>query len=378
MSGEALEDGLAGVIASALWLLLPVLFTGLASVILTRQPDNGISWLLYSVGLGVLLDIAVQPHVEAPPSSPVFWDYVAIFLSNTMWLAIFFPLFLLLFVFPTGHFMNHRWRWARWPAIFMPATVVFFSLFSEEVGPPNDSWLIANPIGLIPNSGIWEGFFGVLWSLSLLSLALGGLVAMVVRFRRSTVVVRTQIKWVLYAAFVFALGYGASVIASVWTIEDDSFFWILFVLSLALLPVSITAAITRYRLFEIDRIISRTLSYALVAGLLATVYLVTVTAVTSLLPTQNALAVAGSTLAVAALFNPLRKRIQHGVDRRFNRSAYQAEVVSEGFATKLRESLTTEELVEAWSQAVNESFQPELTGIWLNKNLTTTPKPDRP
>ena len=112
------------------------------------------------------------------------------------------------------------------------------------------------------------------------------------------------------------------------------------------LPIAIGMAILRYKLYEIDRIISRTLSYTIVVGLLALAYFGTVTLTTSLLPTQDALAVAGATLAAAAAFNPLRRRIQHRVDRRFNRSGYQSQLVSELFALRLLDLRTVEDVAE--------------------------------
>lgn len=111
------------------------------------------------------------------------------------------------------------------------------------------------------------------------------------------------------------------------------------------IPFACGLAVLRYRLYEIDRIISRTITYVLVAGALGAVYIVFVAVVSWLLPTQNSLAVAGSALLIAALSSPLRRRVQHRVDRRFNRPAYQAEVVSDQFASRLRESLTVEELL---------------------------------
>lgn len=202
--------------------------------------------------------------------------------------------------------------------------------------------------------------------LGLLTLSLGGFVAMTVRFRRSGLVERTQIKWVLCAALVFALTYAASLVVN-WFGGSfgDGLLGFLFVFSIALIPISITAAITRYRLFEIDRIISRTLSYAAVVIVLGALFLGMVTLVTALLPTQNSLAVAGATLVVAALFNPIRRRIQYAVDRRFNRSGYRAEELSEQFNARLRESLTTDELIDVWGETVNEALKPSATGIWI-------------
>ena len=133
------------------------------------------------------------------------------------------------------------------------------------------------------------------------------------------------------------------------------------------MPVSITVAITRYRLFEIDRIISRTLTYTVVVATLAAAFFGLVAALTALLRAQDSFAVAASTLAIAALFNPLRKRVQNTVDARFNRSAYQAEITTEAFASRLRESPTAAQIIEEWQRTVDESLQPEASGVWIRR-----------
>jgi hypothetical protein len=147
------------------------------------------------------------------------------------------------------------------------------------------------------------------------------------------------------------------------------------ILSVALLiiPTVITIAITKYKLYEIDRLISRTLSYAILVGVLGLVYVAgAVWLPTRLLgDTVPTLLVAGSTLAVAALFNPLRRRIQQAVDKRFNRSSYQAEAIAEAFSAKLQESLTVEGIAEAWTQTVQEALQPNAAGIWIKENPAT-------
>ncbi|MEA1902288.1 MAG: hypothetical protein U9N56_02050 [Actinomycetota bacterium] len=370
VASSGIEGFEYGAAETASWMVLPILYTWLGALIVARQPGNRIAWILFSVAVGVLLDGAAQPFILTAPNPPTAIDYLALFLANSMWVVIFFPLFMLLYLFPTGRFLSRRWAWAGWLAVGMVVTFLVIGIFAETWGTPNDDWVIDNPIGFVPND--W-GAFGVVWNLGLIALPVGGFAAMTVRFRRSNVVERTQIKWVLYAALVFALSYVGSVILNaVGGSFGDLLIGSLFALSLALLPLSIAAAITRYRLFEIDRIISRTLAYAVVVALLGALYFGMITLITSLLPTQNALAVAGSTLAVAALFNPVRKRIQHAVDRRFNRSGYQAEVVSEEFASTMRGSLTAEELVDEWNRTVTDTFHPEAIGIWLNQNYQET------
>jgi len=131
------------------------------------------------------------------------------------------------------------------------------------------------------------------------------------------------------------------------------------------LPVSIGVAVLRYHLYEIDRIVSRTVSYAVVVGVLAVVFFGVVTVLTSLLPAESDLAVAGSTLAVAALFNPVRRRVQAWVDRRFNRSRYDAQKVMDAFSGSLRDRVDPDGVVEGWVGAVSETMQPTTVGVWI-------------
>jgi hypothetical protein len=127
----------------------------------------------------------------------------------------------------------------------------------------------------------------------------------------------------------------------------------------------VTIAITRYRLYEIDRLISRTLTYAVVLAVLGGVYATIVTVVTSLMPTQGSAAVAASTLVVAGLFNPLRLRVRRIVDRRFHRSAYEAELLAQRMASQLDESVSIDAIVGAWTDTVRDALKPESASVWL-------------
>jgi hypothetical protein len=227
---------------------------------------------------------------------------------------------------------------------------------------------VDNPIGIsgVPNPeygwlagplfGLYPFFMGAaLWSLFM-------------RYRKAGTVERLQLKWFLLAclSFVAALstefafegmGYPeAPLVVDLWI---D--------LSLISIPVAATLAILRYRLYDIDRIISRTLSYAIVIGLLAMVYALGVTGLTSLLDTDSPLVVAASTLAAAALFNPLRRRVQAGVDHRFNRSRYDAERVMDGFSGSLRDEVDPDQVVTGWLSVVNETMHPSSAGIWVRE-----------
>jgi hypothetical protein len=150
---------------------------------------------------------------------------------------------------------------------------------------------------------------------------------------------------------------------------------LLLVVAFVSIPASITVAITRYRLFEIDRIISRTLTYTVLVATLGLVFAAGVVWIPSALSLEDSpLVIAGSTLAVASLFNPLRKRVQAGIDRRFNRSALHGQVVSQAFAARLSEPLTTVQILSEWQTTVTESLQPETIGAWVRRRGTNGPE----
>ncbi len=354
-----------------LGVLLTLLFTFLGALIAVRQPGNRTSWLLLVIGFGLLITGVLTRFTGAEPESPSFSDYFAIVLDNWVGLnLIFYPLVLIPFMFPTGRFFTRRQAWVGWVGAIMVPTSLLVALFAVEIGPPFQSgdqpWRIANPIGFLPTVAL--DFVLSVWGMGLLVIAIGGVWSLIIRYGQSSLVVKAQIRWMLFATLFLAVGF-AFIIA---TDTDSTISGVFVALAFASIPISITIAITRYKLFEIDRIISRTLGYAIVVGLLAAAFFGLITLITNLLPAQNSLAVAGSTLAVAALFNPLRKRVQRGIDKRFNRSRYQATLVSEKFAAELSRSHTVSEIVELWNQTVNDSLQPQTSGIWLSPTPTNT------
>jgi len=368
--GEDSVDYVLGIVSG----LVIVLIAGFGALISSRQPGNRIAWLFQTISVLFLVVLPASVIVGAiDPTSPGFpdgWDYIAILIVDGISLGLFHAVFLLLYIFPTGRFLTPRWSWVGWSLVVLASASFLTLLFTEELTESfvDDPWRIPNPIGFLP-SNVSE-FVSSTWAYVLMVVAVGGVASMIVRYRRSDIVVRTQIKWVLYAAVIAAvclpIGFGEFAGAGL-------------VLSVALLiiPTVITIAITRYNLYEIDRLISRTLSYAILVGVLGLVYVAgAVWLPTRLLgDTVPTLFVAGSTLAVAALFNPLRRRIQQAVDRRFNRSSYQAEAIAESFSAKLQESLTVKEVAEAWSRTVEEALQPEAAGIWI-KTPTTRQTPE--
>lgn len=352
----------AGGIALGFW--VPAATTLLGTLVALRQPGNRIAWLLIGIGSAVLIEFFVQIQLSTKPDPLSSIDLAAIALAYAALPAAMYLAFLVPLMFPNGRFLTRRQGVAAWTGGFVLLVAPAVTMLSEEIGPPyppaGQAWTVENPVGFLPSSAA-DAAAAVTIGLLVLT-AVAGVFSLARRYRQSSVVTRAQIRWI---------GFSTSIVIGVLLIVITTGAWqsavgaLLLVVAFTSMPVSITVAITRYRLFEIDRIISRTINYAIVVAVLAAAFFGLVALITVLLPTQGSLAVAASTLAIAALFNPLRKRVQKTIDRRFNRSAYQAEVIGEAFSSRLRASLTAERIIEDWLQTVNESLEPETSGVWI-------------
>lgn len=356
---ESRVDAALGVLV-----LLPLLaITALGSILSVRQPGNRIAWILHGVSLILLLALWTNPIVEAgPPESPGFLEYFAAIVQNAVAPAMLYAVFLLLYLFPTGHFMTPRWKWvwAWWVGATFFFSLLFVAVFRVEVGPDfvDDPWLLLNPIGFVPTETLTA--MNEVLPFLLMVVAIGGVASIVVRFRRSDLVVRAQIKWVLLAAVVSAVALPIGVSDLGWVSN------VFMMITIIAIPTAVTVAITRYKLFEIDRLISRTITYVIVIALLGVLFAAgAVWLPAQFLGEQPPVVVAGSTLAVAALFNPLRQRFQKLVDKRFNRTNYEAEKVVEELNTRLQRPHTAPQIAEAWLTTVETNFEPASSAIWL-------------
>jgi hypothetical protein len=259
-----------------------------------------------------------------------------------------------LYLFPNGRFEP---PWTRWPAMAMVAVSI---AFPDLIG-------AARSMGTdTPGSFSLEARN---LAAAVTVLALGTwLPAQVYRYQRlSTPLEKLQTRWIIFGFALVLVGSLGAILLRAIGIPSDWVAWPL--LSAAagtfILPAAAGLAVLRYRLYEIDRIISRTVTYAIVAGLLAALYTVTVYAMTRLVPATGDLAVAGSTLASAALFNPLRRRVQRIVDRRFNRSRYDAALLIDSFALKLRSEVGLGEVLADLQEVLVHTVEPASTKIWL-------------
>ena len=336
-------------------------------LVAVRRRENPIGWLFLAIG--VLSGFQLLTGEFAMYDRYVLLDrelHAAVWgwingLASLAFLALL-PFVMLLF--PDGRFLSPRWRRFVPFAVLLPLlSAIAWLLVPGETGLVSG---VDNPFGVEGNAildalgrrpfetGIGAPIFVCL----LVSVA-----SLLVRWRASGSEQRAQLKWVLFAA---AAGFLSTLLTSMLIpILGDWPNTLAWNVALSGIPVAVGISILRYRLFSIDRLISRTVSYGLVTGLLVAVYAGLVTAVSRLTPTGNSLAVAMSTLAVAALFQPLRRRVQAVVDRRFNRPRYDAARTIETFSLELRDKVDLEVLAGDLLDVVHETMQPSRSGLWL-------------
>jgi len=350
------------ILASVSFLLVGPVYAITSAMIVSKQPRNSVGWMLMIVGVGMVLGIAYEAFTPSePPAHPSLWLVLLLGLASTSWIFFIFPIFHLLLTFPTGRVLSRRWR----PLVALEVVMALFMLvsgvFSERVPSVDGSWSLDNPIGFVPES-LFGPVFELLWNTGLYALTVAALMSIVLRYRRTRSIERQQIKWLLYAVVFFALVYGGLAFSS--NPEEAGLFDLLLPLAVIGIGVAIAIALLRYRLYDIDRVISRTVTYALVVGLLAAVFTGLVT-VAGTRVSEEPVFVAAATLGVASLFNPLRRRIQTGVERRFNRSRYDAERVMSEFSLGLRERIDADALVDGWRDVVVDTMQPSSLGLWV-------------
>jgi hypothetical protein len=345
------------------FLLLGPVYAMTGATIISRRPGNSVGWMMMAVGLGVMLSMLADIlEPTAAPSSVSPWLAVIFGLVSASWVFFIFPIFHLLLTFPTGRALSPGWRVFTILELVMASLTIVGSIFGELVVSVTGAWTVENPIGFIPMS-VWSAsWFDPVWTAGLLVLTVGGLASIIVRHRRAHSVERQQIKSLLFAVTLFALVFGGGAVL-IRNPEEPSLFDILLPIALMGIAVAIALSVLRYRLYDIDRIISRTVAYALVVGLLG--LLVAGVAAVAGSQFETPWVVAATTLGVAALFNPVRTRMQGWVDRRFNRSRYDAELVMDDFAGSLRDRVNTDEVVEGWLGVVDQTMQPETIGVWL-------------
>jgi hypothetical protein len=341
------------------------------AVVARHQPGNPIGWLLMVSALffavnGLASDYSVLDYRVRHGSLPL--GQLAVVLQPS-WAPAIVCFALSILLFPDGRMPGGGWRWALWAFLALCAlwlggafsiALRAIALGQIHVNPGGDLAAIDNPAG----GNAWWGYVQDAFFVALLLSAVAWLGRQFAALRRAHGVRRLQLKWFTGGAalsilggvasiFGNAPGTGAKVVASVLGVGLVAF------------PISIGVAVARYRLYEIDRIVSRTIAYAILTALLVGTFIGVVALSTDVLPFSSRVGVAASTLAAAALWGSLRVRVQRAVDRRFNRARYDADAIVAAFTTRLRDAVEIDAVRSQLIDAVQRAVEPASASVWI-------------
>jgi hypothetical protein len=368
------DVGFGGLVGGALFLAFPLV----GALIASKRPKNAVGWLCLAVGILWML-IGVFDYYSyygaATPGSVPF-PVVMAGISDWLWVpAIGLLGTYVLLLFPDGRLPSRGWRPLAW---LSGAVILLLSVgVMLAPGPLGNLAGVRKPFGIEGAEWLTAGAYALLPLLPLCMLA--SALSLVLRYRRSGGEERQQIKWIAFSASVVAVLYAIAMIASFvfpeesWT-TAGSVWWLnlltyAVISSFTLVPIAVGIAVLKYRLYEIDIIINRALVYGALTVTLVGVYVGTIVLLQGLLRAftaqESPLAIVASTLAVAALFNPLRRRIQGFIDRRFYRSKYDAAKTLEAFSIKLRDETDLDALSDDLVGVVRETMQPAHISLWL-------------
>jgi hypothetical protein len=339
---------------------LMLLFMAVIGVLIARhQPAHPVGWLFSlagalvttSIGLGSWAHWAAE-DAHLPGAAWGFWLALWPWAVGLLGFMLLLPL-----LFPDGRPPGHRSRWLLRADLTVLATMTAV-LMIQPITVSDDAGKIRNPLGVSAADSVWVIAPVVI---SVVALTLAGLASAVVRYRRSAGIERLQMREVLWAAVLTVVGF---VLISV--LGGREF---LYNLDYMLIPTAVGLAMLRYRLYDVDVIIRRTLTYATLVASLAVIYLAGIALIGAMLRNlagqSDALGVTLSTLAVAAAFQPLRGRIRAIVDRRFNRAAYDGRAAVDAFSGRLREQIDLDALSQELLETVSGTLQPTQASLWL-------------
>jgi hypothetical protein len=354
--------------------LLGTPYAAVGTLLALRRPRHPIGWIFLAIVMVWAISTAaealggtdVQHGANLPNGFPMVLIWIETWIFSPVLFALYYTLTV---VFPSGHLPGGRIGRAVRISFLVPLAGVIAGGFGPHLGGPyapdtiQSGVTIDNPVGFLPVD------LGNLTSTLTILLLVAGVIGMVVRFRRARGLERQQLRWFV-AAMTFTAAVIALAIIVIFTAPDGAgvSVWFFVTPAYVLIPLALGGAIMRYRLYDLDRIISRTISWAVVSGVLAVVFVAVILASQTLLSSvtaSNTVAVAASTLVVAGLFQPLRRRVQVRVDRRFNRARYDAERTVAVFADRLRDEADLAELGHDIRTTVTETVQPVSVSLWL-------------
>lgn len=330
-----------------------IVFVTAGALIVYRADGNTVGWMLLAVGIVIALTItaqAVQTDAASALTDLTYW------VGIMSWAPLVALLMALPSVFPTGRVLPGWPPLHIWAGVGFVTSAVVLNGFAPSLEEPEPNPFANTTIDRL------GAVAGLVVAVCIITLLAFGALSLFAQYRRGSSIERQQIKWFSFAA---ALMFPAMALADA---TQDTVGPLILVLAATAFPIAIAVAITRYRLYEIDRIINRTMVYAIVVGLLGAVFVVGAVWLPSVLPFgNNNVAVAVSTLAVFFLFNPVRRRVQRFVDRRFYRSRYDAQQVADEFSVRLRDQVDPDVVAAEWAGLVQRTLQPAAVSVWVRE-----------
>ena len=338
-------------------------FATVGALLAWKRPENPIGWLLSAIGLETAVAVF-----------SVFLAHFPRTVTLASWLGFLYLLgfglcVLVVLLFPTGKLPSRRWRpvaWAAWAGV---AGWVLGCAFAPTI--VTTSPTTPNPVGVTGPAGDIFKILAASGALLFVVTGLAAVLSLVFRYRRARTAERAQLRWLVYAGAMIVVAVAASLLIGPVMGSSDSANNLQNALgsgAVALVPVAIGIAVLRYRLYDIDRIISRTVAYAIVTGLLVGVYAGLVLLSTHVLKVHGPVAVAVATLAAVALFTPVRRWVQSRVDRRFNRVRYDADQIAAAFAARLKDTVDLSSVRDDLTGIVSRALEPAHLSVWISRH----------
>ncbi len=362
-------------LSDLLFSFIPVSFAFVGALILSHQPGNriGLLMMLPGVSLSTLVDAYLKPFINGGSPLPQIPSVAFLFIlwfSNWNWVLLVFPLMFIMLLFPTGRPLSPRWGRLIYVGLGLASSVVFLATFNHTLAPGQGraSWSYPNPIGFL--TAKWNNVLLTPLLIVFLVWIILCAFSLFIRFRGARGIERQQIKWLFFGGAVFAVCYFPAFLGNTFGYAQN-ILNLLFGIGLLAFPAAIAMAIFRYRLYDIEIIIRRTLSYAILTVLLGLGYFGIVTVLQALISAiggqKSAAITVVSTLAIAALFHPLRRLVQEFIDRRFYRKKYDAQVVLQHFGQIVSSETDLDQISAQVIHVTESTLQPGATQLWLKK-----------
>jgi hypothetical protein len=357
-----------------------ITYAGSGAYLALRRRTNSIGWLLmaagWGLGLGTVTNRASLVALETSRLDPL--EAFTAWANGWGWALAFLAFFAITIVFPSGRLPSGP---ARWPSIAgfvilatLTAALAFGPLLNVTVAELGRAFDVPNPFAVLPDAAVWDLVPDPATMFVLMfAFVVAGLVVLTVRGRRSSGIERLQSRWLIAGVACMAVASFIWAVATILLKVDSPLISIVLLVGYTMVPIAIAIAVLRYRLFEIDRLISRTIAYAVVSVLLVGVFglgvLLLSTSLSSVAGGET-IAVAGSTLIAFALSQPVLRRVRRDVDRRFDRARYDAERTIGAFAERLRQETDMEAVTADLAATTRRAVAPSSMALWLRSRDT--------